>query len=281
MIIDAQVHAYERNHPDRPWVGKLAGPAEVTGAGMVAAMDEAGVDGAILVSPWTMYRYDPSYAIEVHRDHPGRFALVRPFDPEAGDVRAQLAHWAAQPGAVGARIMLARGGPADADHPGVAAIADEAGRLGLPLNILCWGLLDVVDQLAADHPATRIVIDHLGLHQPFEPPPPPDPWADLPRVLELARHDNVVIKVTGACTLSHEPFPYADLWDPLARVFDAFGLDRCLWGTDWTRATNLLSYREGVEAFLVTDRLSDDDRAQLMGGTLTEVYGWAPTRPAS
>jgi hypothetical protein len=22
QIIDAQVHAYERNHPDRPWVGE-------------------------------------------------------------------------------------------------------------------------------------------------------------------------------------------------------------------------------------------------------------------
>lgn len=281
MIIDAQVHAYERNHPGRPWVGKLAGPAEVTGPGMVRAMDDAGVDGAILVSPWTMYRYDASYAVEVHREHPERFALVRPFDPEASDVRAQLANWAARPGVVGARIMLARGGPADADHPGVAAIADEAGRLGLPLNILCWGLLDVVDRLAANHPDTRIVIDHLGLHQPFDPPAPPEPWADLPRVLALARHPNVVIKVTGACTLSHEPFPYADIWDPLARVFDAFGIDRCLWGTDWTRATNLLTYREGVEAFLVTDRLTDDERARLMGGTLTEVYGWAPTGTAS
>jgi hypothetical protein len=30
LTLDAQVHAYERNHPGRPWVGTLAGPAEVT-----------------------------------------------------------------------------------------------------------------------------------------------------------------------------------------------------------------------------------------------------------
>ena len=30
--IDAQVHAYERNHPGRPWAGFLQGPPEVTGA---------------------------------------------------------------------------------------------------------------------------------------------------------------------------------------------------------------------------------------------------------
>jgi hypothetical protein len=45
LTIDAQVHAYEHNHPGRPWVGTLTGPAEVTGEQMVAAMDAVGVDG--------------------------------------------------------------------------------------------------------------------------------------------------------------------------------------------------------------------------------------------
>ena len=81
--------------------------------------------------------------------------------------------------------------------------------------------------------------------------------AELPKLLELAAHDNVVVKITGACTLWHEPFPYKDIWDPLGRIFDAFGLDRCMWGTDWTRAVALLTYKQGVEAFRVTDRLSD------------------------
>ena len=50
-ILDSQVHAYERNHPGRPWFGTLYGPPEVTGDQMVAAMDAVGVDGAILASP--------------------------------------------------------------------------------------------------------------------------------------------------------------------------------------------------------------------------------------
>ena len=62
-IIDSQVHAYERDHPGRPWAGVLAGPPEVTGDDMAAAMDAAGVDGALLVSPYTMYRFDASYAV--------------------------------------------------------------------------------------------------------------------------------------------------------------------------------------------------------------------------
>ena len=72
------------------------------------------------------------------------------------------------------------------------------------------------------------MIDHLGLPQPFEPPPPAQPFADLPMVLALAAQPNVAIKITGACTLSHEPFPYPDLWEPLGRIFDAFGLERSI-----------------------------------------------------
>jgi predicted TIM-barrel fold metal-dependent hydrolase len=88
------------------------------------------------------------------------------------------------------------------------------------------------------------------------------------------------VKISGACTLSQQPFPYRDIWDQLARIFDAFGLARCMWGTDWTRAVGVLTYQQGVEAFRVTDRLSDSDRAVLMGGTLSRVYDWAPSKPA-
>jgi predicted TIM-barrel fold metal-dependent hydrolase len=94
----------------------------------------------------------------------------------------------------------------------------------------------------------------------------------------LAVHDNVAVKITGACTLSHEPFPYNDIWDPLRRIFDAFGINRCMWGTDWTRAVSLLTYEQGIEAFRVTNRLSDSERAALLGETLRRIYGWSPTK---
>jgi L-fuconolactonase len=51
-----------------------------------------------------------------------------------------------------------------------------------------------------------------------------------------------------------------------------------MWGTDWTRAVALLTYQQGVEAFRVTDRLSDSDKAGLMGETLRRVYNWAPSK---
>jgi predicted TIM-barrel fold metal-dependent hydrolase len=96
-------------------------------------------------------------------------------------------------------------------------------------------------------------------------------------VLTLAKLPNVAIKISGACTLSHAAFPYNDIWDPVCRVIDAFGVDRCLWGTDWTRAV-ILTYAQGVDAFRATNRISDSDKVKLMGGTLARIYGWSPRK---
>jgi L-fuconolactonase len=279
LTIDAQVHAYERNHPGRPWVDVLQGPPEVTGDQMVAAMDAVGVDGAVLVSPFSLYRYDASYALEVYAKHSGRFGLVKPVDPSDPAVAETIAEWAATPGTVGIRVMLNRDLSADPTDPGINRVLAAAARHSLPVNLLAWGRLDQARALAARNPDTQLVIDHLGLQQPFRPPPPEQPFAELPNVLALASQPNVAIKITGACTLSHEPFPYPDIWDPLARIFDSFGLDRCLWGTDWTRAVALLTYEQGVQAFRVSDRMSDSDRDRLMGSTLTRIYNWQPRRP--
>lgn len=81
-IIDSQVHAYEANTPKRPWDTVPNWPAHVTGDEMVAAMDKVGVDGAIFISAFSLYRYDASYAVEVARAHPGRMAIVKPLDAD-------------------------------------------------------------------------------------------------------------------------------------------------------------------------------------------------------
>ena len=278
-VIDVQVHCYERDHPGRPWASVLQGPPEVTGDQMVAAMDEVGVDGALLVSPFAMYRFDARYALQVYARHPGRFGLIKPVDPGNPAVGEIVTDWAATNGTVGVRIMLNREGVAtDPADPGLNTVLATAARHGLPVNLMATGRLEQAAALAAGNPNTQVVIDHLGVPQPAKPPPSAEPWADLPKLLALAKHDNIAVKVSGACTLSHQPFPYRDIWDPLARVFDAFGMGRCMWGTDWTRATALLTYAQGVDAFRVTDRLSDTDRAALMGGTLQRIYRWSPAR---
>jgi hypothetical protein len=36
------------------------------------------------------------------------------------------------------------------------------------------------------------------------------------------------------------------------------------------------AYERGVEAFRVTDQLSEEERSALMGGTLAKIYNWSP-----
>jgi len=278
VIIDSQVHVYEANTPKRPWHKVPNWLEHATGDEMVAAMDKVGVDGAILVSAHSMYQYDASYAIEVQRAHPGRFALVKPVDPDDPAVADVIADWKNTPATVAIRIMLRKEDGHEPHDPGFDRIARAAVRHDFPVNLLCWDNLDAGIALIDRHPDVRFILDHLGLMQHDVPPAPPRPWGELQKALDLARRPNAAIKVSGACSLAHEPYPYPDIWDPLARVFDAWGFDRCLWGTDWTRTFAVVNYQQAVEPFRLTDRLTNSERAMLMGGACAKAYGWSPKK---
>ena len=86
--------------------GTLVGPEEMTGDQMVAAMDAVGVDGAVLVSLFSTYRYDPCYVLEVQAKHPDRFCLVKPVDPNDPAVADIIADWKAKKGTVGVRVIM-------------------------------------------------------------------------------------------------------------------------------------------------------------------------------
>src|SRR5437016_1760273 len=178
-IIDSQVHVYEANTPKRPWHSVPNWPDHVTGDEMVAAMDRVGVD-------------DASYAVKVQRAHPGRFALVKPDDPDDPAVADVIADWKKTPGTVGIRIMMTKEAGRDPNDPGLDRILRAAVRYDFPVNMLCWGNVDAGAAVIDRHPDTRFIIDHLAIMQPRTPPAPPQPWADLPKVLDLARRRNAV-----------------------------------------------------------------------------------------
>ena len=58
-------------------------------------MDEVGVDGALLISPYRIYGYDGRYALTVYDKHPDRFGLIKPFDPLSETVGAEVEEWTA------------------------------------------------------------------------------------------------------------------------------------------------------------------------------------------
>jgi predicted TIM-barrel fold metal-dependent hydrolase len=274
VIIDAQVHCYEASSQARPWAGHPTGPEAVTGDDQVAAMDALGVDAAILVSPWANYGFDPRYAQEVRAAYPSRFAVVTPVDPYDASSPHRVAAWAGAPGAVAIRIMPGVIEGFQAADPPVANTVRAAAQAGMPICLFCPGQAPIVDELARQHPDAQFVIDHLGLDQPMQLPVPDEPFAGLDAVLALAGHPNVAIKITGACTLSKRSYPFEDIWGPIGKVTDAFGIGRCMWGTDWTRAVSIVSHEDAVRAFRDNPDFSAEDRAELMGGTAQRIFGW-------
>ena len=281
-IIDAQVHSYEHDHPGRPWAAVLTGPPSANGGEMVTAMDTVGVDGAILVSAYTMYRYDPSFVLEVHAEYPDRFGLITPFDAADPALDDGVADWVTTDGTVGIRLLLAHGISDSAGESGITRLLAAARRHDVPVNVYCTQRHAQVAKLAEQFPDVSLVVDHMGLVQPFDPPAPSDSWVELPQLLALAKFDNISVKISGAGTLSHEAFPFTDIREPVCRILDGFGIERCMWGTDWTRAVKLLSYKDGVEAFRLGDWISKSDRDALMGTNAQRIYSWTPlaTRPS-
>ena len=127
------------------------------------------------------------------------FRSVKPVDPDDPAVADVIADWKRTPGAVGVRIMLTKepGRDRDPADPGFDRIARAAAAQGFPVNMLCWGNVDAGIAVVDRHPNTRFIIDHLAILQPRTPPAPAQPWADLPKVLDLAQRKNAVIKEIG------------------------------------------------------------------------------------
>ena len=111
-------------------------------------------------SPCTSY--DASYAVEVQRKHPDRFAIVKPVNPDDPAVADVIAEWKKQPGAVGIRIMLTKDPGRDRafDHPGLDRIAARSRQARLP------GQRPVLGQRGRGHEADRPPPRHAVHHRP-------------------------------------------------------------------------------------------------------------------
>ena len=151
---------------------------------------DVGVDGAILVSPFSMYQYDASPTpLEVYANSiPTRFGLVRPFDPDSDTIEQEMEEWTSHPRR-SRRTHHAcpdrnRGRqPRRQPHPYRRRQSEY-----VPINVMCSGKLPIFRRdghATIRTPNSSSITSALA--QPYDPPAPPDAWADLPSVLALAK----------------------------------------------------------------------------------------------
>jgi predicted TIM-barrel fold metal-dependent hydrolase len=104
LIVDAQVHLWAADRPDRPWspggARRAQKPYPVDRDMALEGMREAGVDRAVIVPPsWEGERND--VALEAARLHPDRFAVMGRFALEKPESRSLVDGWRRQPGMLG------------------------------------------------------------------------------------------------------------------------------------------------------------------------------------
>ena len=272
LIADSQVHLWTANTPERPWLpGRQphrAVPLEAPE--LLREMDRAGVHRAVLIPP-SLDCNRNDIVLDASRRHPERFAVMGRLDTEAPGARDLVATWR-QPGMLGLRFSFREPQGAPLFTSGrMDWLWAEAEKAGLPVMLMLTpDELHFADAIAQRHPGLKLVIDHLALHFGKKGP---EAFADLDKLLALAKRPNIAVKASSLPTYASDRYPYRSLQPYLRRVYDAFGPRRIFWGTDLTRLP--CSYREAITLF--TEEIpwfTAEDKEWIMGRGLCEWLAW-------
>jgi predicted TIM-barrel fold metal-dependent hydrolase len=279
MIVDTHVHIWEM--PPIAPIGPTAPsftalPDEpATAEQLIEDMDANGVDRAVLVqTSWSTW--DNGYVADSAKKYPDRFIAHGMVDPLDGENARTARYWIEERGVVGFRF-----------HP---EYYDDVDILTRPENSALWETISEpgaivqihnrphnahqLSYVAARYGGVTWLIDHLMYPETDWSPE----FREYQQVLDLAKHPNVFIKISDVHGRSKEAFPYADMHPVIERVIDAFGIERCLWGTGYpghhrqkhgwpTLADELRLIRDGLPF------LSESDKSAILGYNAARVWG--------
>jgi predicted TIM-barrel fold metal-dependent hydrolase len=117
----------------------------------------------------------------------------------------------------------------------------------------------------------RLIIDHFGEPDPSRPILQPGFQA----ILRLGRDTDAVVKLSAPFRTSAQPFPHVDVDPFVAAVVDVFGLDRCVWGSDWPfiNTTQRVEYGNLLNC-LQRWLPSPDDRDRVLRQNPARLFGF-------
>ena len=272
-IVDSQIHVVTKHSPAWPWPHEdrsLHGWVEFTVDQVIAEMDDAGVDRAILVPPSGEGDRN-STCLEAAARHPDRLCVVGRIDLTNQALEDLLPVWLDEPGMLGLRVTFRRGSSANWLDDGTAdwfwPLAEAA---GIPLYVHMPGLLHHVRPIAEAHPRLRLTIDHMGMTATVTELEIP---GIIDELVELADLKNVSVKASSLPSVVSDPYPFKSIHGHVKRVLEAFGPRRVFWGSDLTRLP--CPYTEAVRMFTEELRfLTGEELELVMGRALEEHLGW-------
>jgi predicted TIM-barrel fold metal-dependent hydrolase len=273
-IVDAQVHLWKASGPDYPWNkgAKPQLPEPMTYERVLPLMDEAGVRRVVIVPPGL--NDVNTYALEAALRYPDRFAVMGRIPLEDPKSAALLPAWKKQGNMLGLRLTFNTPATLKWLSDGTADwVWPAAEKNGLPIMFLAFGNVHLFGPIAQRHPGLPLIIDHLGVNAAVAKE---GKMAEkIGDAVALAKYPNVSIKMSNLVNSSLEPYPFRDLDVPLKRVYDAFGPQRCHWGTDLTNNMHRATYQQRITHFTEELRfLSEDDKDWIMGRSIRQKIRW-------
>ncbi len=282
-IIDAQIHEPTVGRPPDESMKEQMSLWQVELAR--EAMDAAGVDAALAVT-------SDAFIELGNQRYPGRFPGVHTFFHTHPDLEAEVRRIAAHPDMVAGRCLVGDFMTAvmrpEFEQGVFDIIYKTADEVGLPLFNSTHGGCKNIGPVAERHPNLTLIVDHIGVAQHPVSPPETMSWGPFEDLLELAKYPNVYVKLCGAPLLSEENFPYKDVWPNLHRMFDAFGYERIMWGSDYTRLRSAdlpkgdrprkrgISYSENLNYILYSDELTYEQKELVLGGNARRLFKLGP-----
>lgn len=277
MIIDAHTHIGSTDVARYP----LANPAstyrptaECSAEVLRARMQEAGIDRAFTITPG-YYGWDNRYpldALEGNEDWLAVGVLIDPLSPQSA---RELADGVGR-GACGLRIQQHLFYHDGLDNPAITPLWAAAAELGLPIDVnATHEEYPQVERRLREFPQTTMILDHCGYVSGGKLRPQQNTVAPA---LELARYPNAYAKLSFIGLASEEEFPFCDVHWMVREVVDAFGPERCMWGSNFPVPLRQprMTCAQTVALFAEAMPLSHEERAWILGGTAQRLWKWAP-----
>jgi L-fuconolactonase len=275
-VIDSHTHAISpdtQSYPLDPIGGhqsKWSAERPVDGAGLLAAMDKAGVDKAVVVQASTIYGHNNDYVAKVVSEHRDRFAGVFSVDVLADDGLDQMKRWL-DAGLSGLRLFTTGttmpGQASWLDDPKSFPVWDYAEANGVPvcLQMTADGI-PMLKTLLARFPRVRVLLDHLARPKLDDGPP----YAQAQALFDLAAYPGVFLKLTNR-TIAAAGEGASTPTAFVARVLESFGADRVAWGSNFPAAEGSLTELLAEARAALAD-LSEADQAAIFSGTIAGLY---------
>jgi predicted TIM-barrel fold metal-dependent hydrolase len=271
MIVDAHLHVWHsaQDYPN-PRVTLLSPLSDAPLELLEEYMDENEVERAVLVQP--LYPgEDNSYVADCAAGQRDKFAAVCVVDPRTAGAADRLTYWVRERGCRGLRLRPAISGEGDIfGDPATYPLWEQAAALGVVINLLALpDHLATIGALAERFATVPVLIDHMA-H--------PDPTAGIEAaafqtLLDLARLENVAVKVTGYGYYSKEGYPYTDCHPLFRALYQRYGAGRLIWGSDFPHVLLTCGYRRNL---LLQERvyrfLSAVELDQIMGENAARLY---------